>query len=93
MTIDDPQKPVIQLTKEELKTLMEEAVQDAFLKMGIDSNDPLEMQRDFQHLREWRVAVAAMRTKGMLTILGILIAGAAAALWIGIRSMVNGTGP
>lgn len=86
---DDAQKPVIHLTKEELKGLMEEAVQDAFLKMGIDHNDPLEMQKDFQHLREWRVAVAAMRTKGMLTIIGIVLAGAAAALWVGLKSMIT----
>lgn len=79
----------VTMTRAELKDLLKEAVHDAFTQMGIDVEDPLEMQRDFQHLREWRVAVSAMRTKGMLTILGILITGAAAALWVGFKALTQ----
>ncbi|UXO93739.1 hypothetical protein Pan1_24 [Pseudanabaena phage Pan1] len=82
--------PKIEMTREELKALMSEAVRDAFTKMGIDADDPLEMQRDFQHLREWRVAVAAVRTKGMLTLFGVFLTGALGALWLGFKSLVNG---
>lgn len=79
----------IEMTRDELKDLMSEAVRDAFTKMGIDADEPLEMQKDFQHLREWRESVAAMRTKGMLTILATFMAGGAAALWLGFKALVN----
>jgi len=79
----------IQLSRGELKGLMEEAVNNALTKMGIDIADPLEMQRDFQHLRDWRVAVAAARTKGFLGIVGILTAGLLAAIWVGIKTLVQ----
>jgi len=79
----------IQLTRGELKGLMEEAVDNALTKMGIDVGDPIEMQRDFQHLRDWRLAVAAARTKGFLGIIGLLTAGIAAALWVGFKTLVQ----
>jgi len=78
----------ISLTRAELKSLLEEAVQDAFTKMGMDVTDPIEMQRDFQHLREWRVAAAAVRKKGLLTLVGIIVAGSAAAFWLGFKAMM-----
>jgi len=81
----------IQLSRGELKDLMEEAVNNALTKMGIDIADPLEMQRDFQHLRDWRVAVTAARTKGFLGIVGILTTGLLAAIWVGIKTLVQTT--
>lgn len=84
-----PEVAKIEMTKEELKALMSEAVRDAFTKMGIDADDPLEMQRDFQHLREWRVAVASVRTKSTLTLFGIFISGAIGAAWLGFKALVN----
>lgn len=84
-----PEDTRIEMTKEELKALMTEAVREAFTKMGIDADDPLEMQRDFQHLREWRVAVADVRSKSTLALLGILISGALGALWLGFKALIN----
>jgi len=86
---DPDDNRAIHLTRGELRTLMQEAVQDAFLKIGVDSDDPIEMQKDFQHLREWRMAVATFRTRGVLTMLALLISGCAAALWIGFKTMVT----
>lgn len=79
----------IQLSRGELKGIMEEAVDNALTKMGIDVGDPIEMQRDFQHLRDWRVAVAAARTKSFLGVVALLTAGIAAALWVGFKTLVQ----
>lgn len=81
--------PRIEMTRDELKALMSEAVRDAFTKMGIDADEPLEMQKDFQHLREWRVAVAAARTKTMLSVLAILITGTMGAVWLGFKALLQ----
>jgi hypothetical protein len=79
----------IQLSRGEMKSLMEEAVNNAFTKMGMDVSDPIEMQRDFQHLRDWRIAVKSAQSKGFLTIIGLLTAGVVAALWIGFKAVVT----
>ena len=83
-------KTSITLTRGELKGVIEEAVDNALTKMGIDTHDPIEMQRDFKHLRDWRIAVNSARSKGFLTILGLLTAGLAAAFWVGFKTLVQG---
>lgn len=80
---------LISLTRGELKGIMEEAVDNALTKMGIDVTDPIEMQRDFQHLRDWRIAVNSARSKGFLTVIGILTAGVVAAFWVGFKIMLG----
>ena len=68
---------------------MSEAVEDALVKVGMDLNDPLEMQRDMQHLREWRIAVGTIKSKGMLSIVALLVSGLVAAIWIGFKTLVT----
>ncbi|QBQ71193.1 hypothetical protein S0112_091 [Shewanella phage S0112] len=73
---------VITLTEAQLKALMTEAVKDAFTSLGIEHNSPIEMQKDFIHLREWRTSTEAIKRKGLLTLVGVavlFIAGAIAA--------------
>lgn len=66
-----------------------QAVEETFIRLGIDPTDPIEAQRDMQHLREWRLAVAAIKSKGMLALLGILVSGLAAAVWLGFRELLS----
>ena len=80
----------IQLTESQLKKITAEAVKDALIQLGVDAGNPIEMQRDFQHLREWREATDAVQKKGLLTIVGIVFAGGCAALLLGLKDMING---
>jgi len=84
------QDRVVQLTEAQLKDLMEDAVNDALLKLGVDSQNPIEMQKDFQHLREWREATAAMQKRGLLVVVGVIVTGGCAALWLGLKGMILG---
>ena len=43
------------------------------------------MQRDFQHLRQWRKAEEDLRSKGMLTLLSIFVTGSVALFRVGLR--------
>tara|TARA_R110000850_G_scaffold206512_1_gene332706 strand:- start:259 stop:522 length:264 start_codon:yes stop_codon:yes gene_type:complete len=85
----DDQEP-IQLTRAELKELLQEAVTGALVKLGMDIQDPLEMQRDFQHLRDWRIAVNSVQAKSILVMVTLLVTGAAAALWVGLKASISG---
>lgn len=44
------------MTRDELRELIAETVRETLTQMGADPAHPLEMQRDFQHLRQWRRA-------------------------------------
>ena len=77
------------MTKQEIKRIVAESVRETLIELGIAHDDPLEMQKDFQHLREWRLATAMIRRKGILAVLGLVIAGAAAAMWLGFKEMIQ----
>lgn len=67
-----------------------EAVRQTLIQLGVDAENPLEMQRDFQHLRQWRKAEAELKSKGLIALVGILVSGFAALLLLGLRSWIKG---
>ena len=77
------------LTPEEARALIREAVRETFLMLGVKVDDPIEVQKDFQHLREWRNTTESIKSKGLLTVMGILVSGMLAALWVGIKEFVG----
>jgi hypothetical protein len=78
------------LPKEEIRQIVSDGVQDAFVKMGIQVDDPLEMQRDFQHLREWRQSLEQVRQKSIMAAVGLVVAGALSVAWMGVRAVLSG---
>lgn len=81
------------------------AVSELFLKLGIDTSDPLAMQRDMQalrkvstmledpetamdrtYLRELRKTSESIKSKTMLTVIGILVTGFVSATVIGLKA-------
>lgn len=80
---------VINLTQEELKAIVATTVDEVLIRIGIDHSNPVEMQKDFAHLRKWRGAVDTAQSTSMLTALGILTSGFLAALWLGIKSQLE----
>jgi hypothetical protein len=74
----------------DIKRVVSEAVKETMLLLGVQIDDPTEVQKDFAHLRKWRVSVESATSTGMLTVLGVLITGALGALWMGLLSMIPG---
>lgn len=86
------------LSKAELRAIMVEVAEEAadravrktLTGLGVDVDHPLEMQRDFQSLRECRRLLGSARSKVLLTILGLAIMGILAAAANGIKKAVFG---
>ncbi len=76
------------MNEEEIRAVVRATVDEMLTSMGMDHEDPLEMQRDFQHLRDWREASEAVKKKGMMTLVGILVVGILGALWIGFKDLI-----
>lgn len=79
----------IVFTVQELKALVSATVVETLVKLGVDAENPIEMQRDFSHLREWRQTTESLKRRGALAVLSMLLAGGAAALWLGIKALVT----
>jgi hypothetical protein len=52
--------------------------------------DDDEFQKDLAHLRSWRKATEDVRAKTLMAVVGLLITGAAAAFWIGLKAQILG---
>jgi hypothetical protein len=50
--------------------------------------DP-EFNADLLHVRRWRKSMENVQSKGILTAVGVLVSGALAALWLGIKSALG----
>jgi hypothetical protein len=74
----------IRLTELELKDIVKATVHETLIKLGVDACNPIDMQRDFQHLRDWRMSVAAVRRKSLMTLVGVAVAGIAALIWMSV---------
>ena len=72
----------IRLEQSELRALMKATVHETFLGLGVDAADPIEVQKDFQHLRDWRKTTDAVKTKGIMTVVGLLVAGLVGLVWV-----------
>ncbi len=84
-----PEQQLQNLTPDEARALIREAVREAFLMLGVKVDDPIEVQKDFQHLREWRAATDSIKSKGLMTLMGILVSGLVAAAWVGIKDFAG----
>lgn len=57
------------------------AIDGLFMRLGVDTSDPLEMQADFAHLRKWRQSVEQVRSVSIKTAVAVIVTGLLGALW------------
>jgi hypothetical protein len=77
-----------ELNKEELHDLVRLVVKETLVGLGADVENPMEMQQDFQSLREWRITADTIKKKTLVVCIGTIVAGIIAAIWIGIKSIL-----
>jgi hypothetical protein len=73
------------MTEHEVKKIVAEAVAETLLTLGIDTTDPVELQKDMAHLRAWRESVQTVKQQGLVTAVGILVAGMLGLLWLAFK--------
>ena len=63
----------IKITESELKAVISSTVAETLIRMGIDSEKPLDMQKDFNHLRKHRESVEAVKKNAWVKGVGFLL--------------------
>jgi hypothetical protein len=59
-------------------------VTQLMVTLGVDATNPLEMQKDFQHLRAWRTSMEGIRSKSILTLVTVAVSGFVAMVWMAL---------
>lgn len=73
------------MNEHELKKIVAEAVAETLLKLGIDASDPVELQKDMAHLREWRESVGTIKRQSLITAIGIVTVGILGLIWAALK--------
>lgn len=73
------------MTEQEIRRIVAETVDQTLTRLGVDTHEPLEFQKDLQHLREWRQSVGTIKRQGLITAVGILTAGILGLIWMAVK--------
>ena len=75
----------VAMSHSELNEVVAEAVKQTLMQLGVDTSDPFAMQRDFQHLRQWRESGEDLKRKGTVAMLGIFFSGMVSLILLGLK--------
>jgi hypothetical protein len=75
------------LNEAEIRRIVADAVTETLTRMGIDAKEPIEVQRDFQHLRAWRQSIETVKKQSLITAIGIITAGVLGAIWLAVKGV------
>lgn len=74
---------------EHIETIVKKTVHETLLQLGLDADDPLELQADFGHLRKSRKSAEQLRGRSMWLVIATAIAGFLSAAWTGFQQLIG----
>ncbi len=77
---DDPK-----LSEEQVRKIIRETVRNTLTQLGIDYTKPIEMQKDFQYMRELRETSDFVKKKGILILVAIFVTAITSAIALGLK--------
>jgi hypothetical protein len=81
---DQPTPRAIRLTESELKAVVKDTVHETFVALGVDAKEPIEMQKDFSHLRYWRETTESAKSRTIMGAVTIVVAGTLGLVWMAL---------
>lgn len=77
---------------DDIDAVVERAVRQTLLQLGIvttNDSDMRETQKDFAYLRDLRIGSQAMKNKGILAVIGVVVTALATLIWLGLNAIFN----
>lgn len=73
------------MTEADIRKIIDETVNQTLTKLGVDIDDPLEFQKDMQHLRAWRESVSTVKRQSLITAVGVITASILGLIWMALK--------
>ena len=77
------------MTENEVKKIVSKTVDETLAKMGLNSEEIYEAQKDFMYLREQRKLHEKISLRVRFIIIGFIISGAIALLVLGVKTAIG----
>ena len=79
-----------EMTEQQINSIVAKAVEAALVKMGIDCEDPIEMQSDMVFLRKFKKSCDAIGSKIVMVIVGVATLAILGGVFVAIRKAFTG---
>lgn len=73
------------MTEADIRRVVAETVEQTLTRLGVDTENPLEFQRDMQHLRAWRESVSTIKKQSLVTAIGVITTGFIGLVWMVLK--------
>lgn len=73
----------------QIETAVQQGIANALLNMGLNTKDPLEMQKDLAFLRQQRQVSEKVSSIVRGTLITCAITGLLGVLWVGVKTAMN----
>jgi len=83
MPADDERS--ISVSKDEIRDIVRQSVHDTLVSLGVENGEPIEMQKDFAHLRDLRKSSESIKNKATTTLIGTFVLGILGLLSIALK--------
>ncbi|RUM97933.1 hypothetical protein EET67_09975 [Pseudaminobacter arsenicus] len=77
------------MNEADIRRIVAETVTETLTRIGIEADDPLEAQKDFQHLRSWRTSTETIKRQSLMTAIGIVTAGVLGLIWMAVKGQAQ----
>jgi hypothetical protein len=78
-----------ELTEQQIERIAEKAVETYMIRMGIELEDPRDMQSDMIFIRKFRQTCEAVGGKIVMVIVGVLTMGVIGGAWLAIKNALG----
>jgi len=72
------------MTEDDARAIARATVREMLITLGVDPDEPTELQRDFAFVRTWRLSTEAVKRQGLLTAAGIIVTGVLGLIWLAV---------
>lgn len=73
------------MTESEIKRIVSTAVEETLTRLGVEVDEPLEVQKDMSFLRDWRTSTAAVKRHSILVAIGTITLAILGLIWLAIK--------
>ena len=73
------------LAKVAAQTAAREVLRELFVALGVDIDDPTEVQKDMAFIRDWRESSEAIKRQGVVALAIAFVIGLAGLVWAALK--------
>lgn len=73
------------MNEAEIRKIVAETVKETLTRMGIEADEPFDVQKDMAFVRNWRTSSEAVKRQSILIAVGVVVTGLIGMVWMVLK--------